>query len=229
MGVTVSVRAKLARPLNDALRPLHVQLVNGTSPGPGGPGFHPGPQDHRRGREGRPVSVSAYIDRTFAEPGTTPKTVEAMLEFADLHDKCETVCEVGPGSGRYAEEVVAALHPNAYEIYETATDWLPHLSKLPNAVIRDCDGRTLAQTPSGSVDLVHAHKTFVYLEFYVTAGDLDEMARVVRPGGAVGVRPRHRGPPGRQGHPRYGRRKVRSTARSRSPGLSTTCSGEASR
>jgi len=177
----VSVRAKLAKPINDVLRPLHVQLVNGISPDPAIRDFIPA----RKTIAAADLSVSAYIDRTFAEPGTTPNTVKAMLELADLHDKCETVCEIGPGSGRYAEEVIAALHPKSYEIYETAKDWLPVLSKLPNAVIRDCDGRTLAQTPSGSVDLVHAHKTFVYLEFYVTAGYLDEMARVVRPGGTV--------------------------------------------
>ena len=35
------------------------------------------------------------------------------------------------------------------------------------------------------MDLVHAQKVFVYLEFYATAGYLEEMARVVRPGGAL--------------------------------------------
>ena len=108
-----------------------------------------------------------------------------MLELADLHDKCETVCEIGPGSGRFAEEIIAALSPGRYEIYETARDWLPRLSQLPNAVIQECDGHTLSGTADGSVDLVHAQKVFVYLEFYATAGYLEEMARVVRPGGAV--------------------------------------------
>ena len=180
----MSVRAKLAKPLNDALRPLHVQLVHGISPDPAIRDFIPARKTIAEAEKAG-LSVSAYIDRTFAEPGTTPNTVKAMLELADLHDKCQTVCEIGPGTGRYAEEVIAALHPDSYEIYETAKDWLPQLRKLPNAVIRDCDGRTLSQTPSASVDLVHAQKTFVYLEFYVTAGYLDEMARVVRPGGAI--------------------------------------------
>ena len=180
----MSVKAKLAKPLNDALRPLRVQLVSGISPDPAIRDFLPARKTIAAADKAG-LSVSAYIDRTFAEPGTTPDTVKAMLEFADLHDTCKTVCEIGPGTGRYAQEVIAALHPDSYEIYETAKDWLPHLRKLPNAVIRDCDGRTLSQTPSASVDLVHAQKTLVYLEFYVTAGYLDEMARVVRPGGAV--------------------------------------------
>lgn len=174
----------LARPLNDVLRPLRVQLVSGSSPDPAIQDFIPARKTIAAAQKAG-LSVGAYIDQTFAEPGTTPNTVKAMLELADLHDRCETVCEIGPGSGRYAEEVIAALHPGNYEIYETAKDWLPHLCMLPNAVIRNCDGHTLSQTRSASVDLVHAHKVFVYIPFYATAGYLDEMARVVRPGGTV--------------------------------------------
>lgn len=180
----MSIRAKLAKPLNDALRPLHVQLVSGTSPDPAIQDFISARKTLAAAQRAG-LSVGAYIDRTYAEPGATPNTVKAMLDLADLRDRCERVCEIGPGSGRYAEEVIAALRPDAYEIYETAKDWLPHLRKLPNVVIRDCDGRTMAQTKSGSVDLVHAQKVFVYLQFYTTAGYLEEMARVVRPGGAI--------------------------------------------
>lgn len=97
----------------------------------------------------------------------------------------ERCARSGPAPGRFAEEVIAALHPDRYEIYETARDWLPWLSRLPGAVIQKCDGRTLSQTPDGSIDLVHAHKVFVYIEFCITAGYLEEMARVVRPGGVV--------------------------------------------
>jgi SAM-dependent methyltransferase len=163
---------------------LHVQLVPGSSPDPAVKDFIPARKTLAAAQKaGLPVSV--YIDRTFAKPGATPETVRAMLELADLHDKCETVCEIGPGSGRYAEEIIAALHPGSYEIYETARDWLPHLSRLPNVVMQECDGHTLSGTADGSVDLVHAQKVFVYLEFYATAGYLEEMARVVRPGGTV--------------------------------------------
>jgi SAM-dependent methyltransferase len=180
----VSLRAKLAKPINDALRPMRVQLVHGTFPGPVIYDWRPARKTIAAAQEAG-LSLSAYMDKTFAEPGATPDTVRAMLRLGDLHDKCGTVCEIGAGSGRFAEEVIAALHPDRYEIYETARDWLPWLSRLPNAVIQKCDGRTLSQTPDGSVDLVHAHKLFVYIEFCITAGYLEEMARVVRPGGVV--------------------------------------------
>lgn len=180
----MSIRAKLVKPLNDVLRPLRVQLVSGTSPDPAIQDFLSARKTLAAAQRAG-LSVGTYIDRTFAEPGTTPDTVKAMLKLADLGDSCERVCEIGPGSGRYAEEVIAALRPGAYEIYETAKDWLPHLRKLPNVVIRDCDGRTMAQTRSGSVDLVHAHKLFTYIQFSTTAGYLEEMARIVRPGGVI--------------------------------------------
>lgn len=180
----MSIRAKLAKPVNDALRPLHVQLVSGTSPDPAIKDFIPARKTMAAAQKAG-LPLGAYIDRTFAQPGATPDAVRAMLKLADLPGECETVCEIGPGSGRYAEEVIASLHPGRYEIYETAKDWLPRLSLLPNAVFRDCDGHTLSQTAGGSVDLVHAQKVLVYLEFYATAGYLEEMARVVRPGGAV--------------------------------------------
>ena len=180
----MSIRAKLAKPLNDALRPMRVQLVPGTSPDPAVQDFISARKTIAAAQKAG-LPLGAYIDQTYSQPGTTPNTVKAMLELAGLRDNCERVCEIGPGSGRYAEEVIAAVHPAAYEIYETAKDWLPSLRKLPNAVIRECDGHTLASTASASVDLIHAHKVFVYLQFFATAGYLEEMARVVRPGGAI--------------------------------------------
>lgn len=180
----MSIRAKLAKPVNDALRPLNVQLVSGTWPDPAIKDFIPARKTMAAAQKAG-LPLGAYIDRTFAQPGATRDAVHAMLELADLPGECEAVCEIGPGSGRYAEEVIANLHPRRYEIYETARDWLPRLSQLPNAVLRNCDGHSLSQTTSASVDLVHAQKVFVYLEFYATAGYLQEMARVVRPGGTV--------------------------------------------
>jgi phospholipid N-methyltransferase len=180
----MSIRAQLAKPINNVLRPLHVQLVSGSSPDPAIKDFLPARKIMAAAQKAG-LPLGAYMDKTFAKPEATPETVRAMLKLACLHDTCETVCEIGPGTGRFAEEIIAALHPAHYEIYETAKDWLPRLSQLPNVVMRKCDGRTLSQTADGSVDLVHSHKLFVYMEFFATAGYLEEMARVVRPGGAV--------------------------------------------
>jgi hypothetical protein len=180
----VSLRAKLAKPINYVLRPMDVQLVHRTSSDPVMHYWRPARQTIAAAQKAG-LPLGAYLDMRFAKPGATPDAVHAMLKLGDLHDKCGTICEIGPGSGRFAEEVIAALHPDRYEIYETAKDWLPWLSRLPGAVIQKCDGRTLSHTPDGSIDFVHANKVFVYTEFCITAGYLEEMARVVCPGGVV--------------------------------------------
>lgn len=179
----MSLRQMLASPINQALRPLRVQLVAGTSADPAIASFLPARKTHAAARKAG-LSVGDYLDRTYARPGTTADAVRAMISIAELQT-CPHVCEIGPGSGRYAQQVIDTLHPQAYEIYETARDWLPSLRRLPNVVVRNANGHTLDQTPDASVDLVHCHKLFVYAEFFAVAGYLDEMARVVRPGGVV--------------------------------------------
>ncbi len=180
----MSIRTKLAKPVNNLLRPLHLQLVSGNSADPAVKDFIPA-RKTIAAAEHAGLPLGEYIDQTFVQPGATSQTVNAILELGDLHSAGVTVCEIGPGSGRFAEKITEALNPRRYEIYETARDWLPRLGQLPNAVIQECDGRTLSGTASGSVDLVHAHKVFVYLEFHTTAGYLEEMARVLRPGGVA--------------------------------------------
>jgi SAM-dependent methyltransferase len=180
----VSVRSTVRAGANGLLRPLRVQLISGTSTDPAVKTFLPARKTIAAARaEG--LSVSAYIDKIHVQPGATAAVVKEMLAVAGLSGKCEAVCEIGAGSGRFAEEVITALHPDRYEIYETAPDWLPYLRKLPNAVLQGSDGHSLAPTRDASMDLVHAQKVFVYLPFYASAGYVAEMARVVRPGGTV--------------------------------------------
>ncbi|MEU4293089.1 class I SAM-dependent methyltransferase [Kribbella sp. NPDC026596] len=131
------------------------------------------------------LTVGDYLDRYSAEPQVTAAAVQALLQIGALSNGVERVCEIGPGSGRYAEKIIEALRPSAYEIYETASDWLPYLRRLPHLVECPADGHTLSATPTESVDLVQAHKLFVYIPFVTTVGYLEEMARVVRPGGVV--------------------------------------------
>lgn len=181
----MGLRASLAKQVNDVLRPLRVQIVSGTSPDPAIQNFISARATMAAARKAG-LPLGAYVDKAYVTPGATPDLVRAMLKLAGL-EKYETVCEIGPGTGRFAEEITAAVHPGRYEMYETARDWLPRLRTLPNGVLLPCDGRTLGATPDASVDLVHAQKVFVYTEVFVTMGYVQEMARVVRPGGAVAL------------------------------------------
>ncbi|TCM40370.1 methyltransferase family protein [Kribbella sp. VKM Ac-2568] len=170
--------------VNRALRPLGVQVTHGRSTDPA---IQPFLSARRTiaGANRAGLPLGEYIDRFSAEPGSTGVAVEAMLRLCDFGDHVSRICEIGPGSGRYAEPVIAALRPDAYEIYETAPDWIRYLQSLPNLVTRPADGHTLAATGSETVDLVHSHKLFTYVPFVTTVGYLEEMARVVRPGGIV--------------------------------------------
>ena len=170
--------------VNAGLRPLGIQIIHARSTNPAVQSFIPARKTIAAARRLQ-LPVGDYIDQTYSEPGATAGTVSAMLELAGLADPADRVLEIGPGSGRFMEKVISALHPAVYEVYETATDWLPHLRSLPKALIQPCDGRTLSATASGSVDLVHAHKVFVYVPFWVSLGYMQEMARVARPGGTV--------------------------------------------
>jgi SAM-dependent methyltransferase len=181
MGAAVS----LARDaVNRGLRPLGVQVVRRTSSAEGAKWFIAArPTIAAARRSG--LSVGDYIDRTFAQPGATVAAIDAIVAMAGLSGPLERVCEIGPGTGRYLQATIERLSPHEYEIYETAQDWVRYLSKFPTVIPRPCDGSSLSATTSDSVDLVQAHKVMVYLEFWTVVGYLDEMARVVRPGGVV--------------------------------------------
>jgi SAM-dependent methyltransferase len=180
----MTMKARITSGVNKAFRPLGVQVIRGYSDDPAIKPFLSARKTMSGARRAG-LSLRDYVDQYSAEPGATAATVQAMLELAELGDSAERVCEIGPGTGRYADLVIAALRPAVYEVYETADDWLPHLRELPGVKLMPADGHTLSHTATGTVDLVHAQKVFVYLPFVITVGYLTEMARVVKPGGVM--------------------------------------------
>jgi SAM-dependent methyltransferase len=133
------------------------------------------------------LSVGEYIERRHltGSQSARDETIDGMASFGVFTSPIERVCEIGPGSGRYLERTIARCHPRTYEIYETSSEWRNWLIEQYGVIARSCDGRNLAETESGSVDLVHAHKVFSGLPFLVNAYYFREMARVVRDGGWV--------------------------------------------
>jgi SAM-dependent methyltransferase len=131
------------------------------------------------------IALGDYIEKKYSNPGTTQKTIEQMLALDVFIKKIDRVCEIGPGSGRYLEKILPICHPSHYEVYETSKDWRQWLVKTYGVIARKTDGRTLADTPSSSIDLAQAHKVFVCTSFLTTCHYLAEMARVVRDGGKI--------------------------------------------
>jgi hypothetical protein len=131
------------------------------------------------------VGVGDYIEARFDVPGVAMETLARMREFGVFASPVHDVCEIGPGSGRYLRETIRMCQPASYEIYETSPQWAEWLVREYKVVLRPTDGRSLASTPSGSIDLIHAHKVFPVISFLSSCRYLQEMARVVRVGGKV--------------------------------------------
>lgn len=133
------------------------------------------------------MSVGEFLERKhlLGQQTALEKTMDCLDGLGLFSGPIDRICEVGPGSGRYLAKTIARCHPRHYEIYETSNEWRYWLIKQYGVVARCCDGRTLAETESNSVELVHAHKVFPGLPFLFIASYLREMARVVRSGGWI--------------------------------------------
>ncbi len=107
-GFTCQIKSLVTSGTNRALRPLGVQMVRGSSADPAIRSFLSARKTIAAARRAG-LSLSDYIDQFSAEPGTTASTVEAMLRLAELRGHVDRICEIGAGTGRYAERVIAAL------------------------------------------------------------------------------------------------------------------------
>ncbi|MFJ7158836.1 methyltransferase domain-containing protein [Streptomyces sp. NPDC101118] len=132
------------------------------------------------------LSVGDYIDEVMnGTPGATQSTIDELRALGVFAAAPETVLEIGPGSGRYLEKTLKECSPGRYEIYETAAPWAGYLADTFRVIVQPTSGSSLSPTPSGSVDLVQAHKVFNTVTFLSASRYFLEMARVVRPGGRI--------------------------------------------
>jgi hypothetical protein len=127
------------------------------------------------------LSVGDYIDVRYNHPGATQDTID----LGNFNDKIDRVCEIGPGSGRYLEKIVKAYSPTYYEIYETAHKWQQYLLETYHVVAHPTDGKSLAATPSNSIDLVHSHKVMPGQPSLIMCGYFEEMVRITKGGGKI--------------------------------------------
>jgi SAM-dependent methyltransferase len=131
------------------------------------------------------MSIADFVDAEHNEPGATKAAIDKLVQIGVFSGTVERVCEIGPGSGRYLEKTIPACRPKYYEIYETALDWSRWLEHTYGVTAHPADGKSLGHTPDGSMDLVFAHKVFVYIPFLTTCSYLREMLRVSRVGGRL--------------------------------------------
>jgi len=131
------------------------------------------------------MSLCDWIDQQYNEPGATPRTIEQLRTLGVFQGPIDTVCEIGPGSGRFLEKILQHCKPRQYEIYEPEADWSKWLEAHYPVKRRATDGKSLSVTASDTIDLVTSFRVFVAIPFLVTLCYLNEMVRVVRPGGTL--------------------------------------------
>jgi len=134
-----------------------------------------------KGAQKAGVSVCDYLESLWGHPGSTQMLIDRMAELGAVGPDVKSVCEIGPGSGRYLGKVLLLINAARYECYEVQEDWAKWLKSTYPVTCHPSDGYSLAHTISGSVDLVHAHGVFVTLDFLTTYVYLKEMARVASP------------------------------------------------
>jgi hypothetical protein len=131
------------------------------------------------------LSIGDYIDAAHQRPGATQETIDKLVGLGILKKGVRRICEIGSGSGRYLQKTLEICQPEYCEVYETDQDWVEWLARTYKVTAQPADGISLGPTPSGTVDLILAHKLFVYVPFVTTCMYFAEMARVVGPRGAV--------------------------------------------
>lgn len=137
----------------------------------------------------RGLEVCEYLEET--DLGRVGRRRDLIVErlLAPENLVCgERILEIGAGTCMFLEKMVKACGAKCVEIYETDPGWRSyaqqHLAAMVDTIIlHDADGRTLSGTGTSSVDLVYAHGVFVYVPFVTTWSYLQEVSRVLRPGG----------------------------------------------
>ncbi len=124
------------------------------------------------------LSVCDYVEKMWGQKGETQKVIDNLEKFGAFENTNPAVCEIGAGTGRYMEKVIAKCNPKRYESYETAQDWAEWLENEYPVISQPSDGISLKSTADNSIDFVHSHGVFVYLPFLDSLRYFKEINRV---------------------------------------------------
>jgi ubiquinone/menaquinone biosynthesis C-methylase UbiE len=128
-------------------------------------------------------SVTDYVESMWHEQGVTQQVIGKFREFGALSLSTKQVCEIGTGTGIFAEKILKNYDISEYESYEIDQDWSAWLASTYKMVSHQATGESLNETQSNSIDLVHANGVLVYTPFLITCRYFLEMSRVTKSGG----------------------------------------------
>jgi SAM-dependent methyltransferase len=132
------------------------------------------------------LSVSQYVAQLWDEVGLVEANMARFEAAGAFCKKGGRVVEIGPGTGRYLEQVLNRAIPSEYQIYEIADDWRNWLGgTYPSITVCQTDGRSLAETGTRTADLILSFGVFVYLPLTTSLRYFREIHRAAAPGSFV--------------------------------------------
>ncbi|TWU16388.1 class I SAM-dependent methyltransferase [Allorhodopirellula heiligendammensis] len=146
-------------------------------------GLYIGARETVEAAERNGETVCDYVEKLWDIVGLTDNILNQLEQRGVFAEPIETVLEIGAGTGRFLEKTLERHEISRYESYELSKDWAQWLGGKYPIISQPCDGSRLNATPDGSIDVVVAYGVFVYLPFLTTCRYLDEVARVLKPGG----------------------------------------------
>jgi SAM-dependent methyltransferase len=141
------------------------------------------PQETIKAAERSNQNVTDYVETLWNIQGQTSWIIQEFRRLGALKSSSERICEIGTGTGMYADTILRDHGGCYYESYEVHEGWAEWLSRTYKIVSHPATGDSLGWTPTNSIDLVHANGVFVYTPFLVTVKYICEMFRVTKPGG----------------------------------------------
>lgn len=97
--------------------------------------------------------------------------------------KVKAVCEIGAAWGAATRYIINRYEPEIFHSYEIDTGWAQWLKDNLDVDSKQCDGESLSDTESGSMDMCMASSCLYFMPFVKQWNYLAEFARVLRPGG----------------------------------------------
>ena len=134
------------------------------------------------------LSVCDYLEKNWDQVGGTQLVIDNMEKLGCfVSNGPMEILEIGPGTGRYAEKIMAKYSVNKYFSYEIAEDWSYWLEQTygPKLIRRNADGKSLNYEADNSMDLVHAHGVITSINIVNIFKYFQEMTRVCKRGGFI--------------------------------------------
>lgn len=164
---------KIVRWMNRCLNPFGIQLVRtyaGQDKDWDG-SFLKAIEQEKEGKD-----PNAYLDEVWGKP-------DWVHYYEPLVRPGDTVCEVGPGLGRWTKPILDRVERIYLVDYSRHVCEYWEAKKNPRVVVVHTGNSRMPQIPTTSVDFAMSWDVFVHMNIEQIYGFLQEFSRILKPGG----------------------------------------------